>query len=198
MYPAVSKSVFAVFSCRDLSPNVSVLRSDSRITCESDEYEVLYGAGAVVGVLFVFGLPFFWLVQMLRHQTEMKKGRSIMAKHYGFLVGSYKPEFYMWEVSEMYRKVILTGVVSVVKPGSMVQISVASVISLTFLVAHAHAYPFKDDDQNQLKLACEVSLMLVLLGTALLRARLPRVHPAFAPCSLTRFVTCSYAGDIHG
>ena len=88
---------------------------------------------------------------------------------FSFLIGSYKPEYYLWEVSEMWRKVALTGLISVVAPGSMVQIIAASVISLGFLVMHARCYPYKDDDKNLLKLGTEVAIMLVFLCTALLR-----------------------------
>ena len=37
----------------------------------------------------------------------------------------------------------LTGLISVVEPGSMEQIIIASTISLAFLVMHARCWPFK-------------------------------------------------------
>ena len=70
----------------------------------------------------------------------------------------------------MWRKVALTGLISIVSPGSMDQIIAASVISLGFLVMHARCYPYKNDDKNLLKLGTEVAIMLIFLCTALLRA----------------------------
>ena len=72
--------------------------------------------------------------------------------------------------SQMWRKVTLTGLVSVVAPGSLVQIIVASTISLCFFGMHARCWPFKDDAANRLKLGCEFALMVSFLCTALLRS----------------------------
>ena len=56
------------------------------------------------------------------------------------------------QVAEMWRKVLLTGVMSVISPGSMLQIMIASLTSLMFLVAHSRAWPFADDSRNRMKL----------------------------------------------
>ena len=71
---------------------------------------------------------------------------------------------------QMWRKVALTGVVSVVAPGSLVQIMVASTISLCFFGMHARCWPFKDEASNLLKLGCEFALVVSFLCTALLRS----------------------------
>ena len=64
----------------------------------------------------------------------------------------------------------MTGLVSVVAPGSLVQIMVASTISLCFFGMHARCWPFKDDASNLLKLGCEFALMVSFLCAALLRS----------------------------
>ena len=60
--------------------------------------------------------------------------------------------FYSIQVAEMWRKVLLTGVMSVISPGSMIQVIIASFTSLVFLVAHSRAWPFADDNKNRMKL----------------------------------------------
>ena len=64
----------------------------------------------------------------------------------------------------------MTGVVSVVAPGSLVQITAGSTISLIFFGMHARCWPFKDEASNRLKLGCEFALMVSFLCTALLRS----------------------------
>ena len=56
----------------------------------------------------------------------------------------------------MWRKVLLTGVMSVIAPGSMLQVMIASLSSLVFLVAHTRAWPFASDSQNRMKLGASV------------------------------------------
>ena len=70
----------------------------------------------------------------------------------------------------MWRKVALTGLVSVVAPGSLVQIMVASTISLCFFGMHARCWPFKDEASNRLKLGCEFALVVSFSCAALLRS----------------------------
>ena len=60
------------------------------------------------------------------------------------------------QVAEMWRKVLLTGVMSVISPGSMLQVMIASLSSLVFLVAHTRAWPFAADSQNRMKLGASV------------------------------------------
>ena len=70
----------------------------------------------------------------------------------------------------MWRKVALTGVVSVVAPGSLVQIMAGSTISLIFFGMHARCWPYKDEANNRLKLGCEFALVVSFSCAALLRS----------------------------
>ena len=71
---------------------------------------------------------------------------------------------------QMWRKVALTGLVSVVAPGSLVQIMVGSTMSLIFFGMHARCWPYKDDANNRLKLGCEFALVVSFSCAALLRS----------------------------
>ena len=151
-----------------------MLHVDTRVDCHSGEYTVLFGCAMGMGAVWVFGIPCYWLYSLRKHSDSIHKvgeqGQpSMVAQQFAFLISAYKPEYYLWEVAEMWRKVTLTGVISVVSPGSIVQIITASAISLMFLTLHARCYPFKDDHANIFKLGAEVALMLVFLCTAVLR-----------------------------
>ena len=59
---------------------------------------------------FVFGLPFFWLLSLLRNRDELhRRGPegepTLAAQNFDFLIGNYKPKFYLYEIAEMWRKV---------------------------------------------------------------------------------------------
>ena len=140
-------------------------RPTRRVDCLSDQYFVLKVCSLCMIVGFVFGLPFFWLLLLLRNRKELhRKGPegepTLAAQNFDFLIGNYKPKFYLYEIAEMWRKVTavtltplglsfraiiaaaplhlnalcgchryapttqvtLTGLISVVAPGSMLQI----------------------------------------------------------------------------
>ena len=51
-------------------------------------------------VVFVFGVPFFWLVSLLRvreslHRTGPEGEPTMAAQNFDFLIGAYKPKFYL-------------------------------------------------------------------------------------------------------
>ena len=50
---------------------LSVLRVDTRIDCLSDSYTVLQVGGLAAGVLWVFGVPMWWLITLVRSSEEI-------------------------------------------------------------------------------------------------------------------------------
>ena len=173
-YPSTCKLVFDAFSCRDISSTISVLRADTRIDCNSPAYTPIWYEAAVMVVVFIVGVPLYWLHSLHKHRADIQAvgedgEASVAAQQFSFLVGAYKPEYYMWEVAEMWRKVILTGLVSLVDPGSMVQIMVAASLSLGFAMTHSRCYPFKTMQANFLKLTADTALVLDFLITAVMR-----------------------------
>ena len=51
-------------------------------------------------VVFVFGVPFFWLVSLLRvreslHRTGPEGEPTMAAQNFDFLIGAYKPKYYL-------------------------------------------------------------------------------------------------------
>ena len=51
-------------------------------------------------VVFVIGVPFFWLVSLLRvreslHRTGPEGEPTMAAQNFDFLIGAYKPKFYL-------------------------------------------------------------------------------------------------------
>ena len=51
-------------------------------------------------VVFVIGVPFFWLVRLLRvreslHRTGPEGEPTMAAQNFDFLIGGYKPKYYL-------------------------------------------------------------------------------------------------------
>ena len=160
IYPSTCVLVFEAFSCRDISSTTSVLRADTRIDCNGATYTLIFYEAVFMSTVFVVGVPMFWLWSLRKYRDDIQAvgpdgEASVAAQQFSFLIGAYKPEFYLWEVAEMWRKVALTGLVSVVATGSMVQIMVAASASLGFQAMHARCYPFKTRKANFLKLVAD-------------------------------------------
>ena len=75
--------IFDAHACRRLADNVSVLRVDTRVDCAADSYTVIQMVGWLMGACWVFGVPFYWLVSLLKNkeaiQTTGEGGQATVA-----------------------------------------------------------------------------------------------------------------------
>ena len=75
--------IFDAHACRHLADGVSVLRADTRVDCAADSYMVIQLVGWFMGVCWVFGVPFYWLVSLLTNkeaiQTTGEGGQATVA-----------------------------------------------------------------------------------------------------------------------
>ena len=75
--------IFDAHACRRLADGVSVLRVDTRVDCAADSYTMIQMVGWLMGVCWVFGVPFYWLVSLLTNkeaiQTTGEGGQATVA-----------------------------------------------------------------------------------------------------------------------
>ena len=69
-----------------------MLRVDTRIDCNSDGYTVLRLGAVAAAVIWLFGVPLWWLVTLIRNKDAILRTGddgeiSIMAERFSFLVG---------------------------------------------------------------------------------------------------------------
>ena len=95
--------------------------------------------GIVCIVLFVIGIPVFTFIILHYHRhalfDEEHPDYPTLNDKYATLYEQYEPEFYYWEVCVMLKKMLLTGGLVLVAPGTSVQILLAAVIALIYLLA---------------------------------------------------------------
>jgi hypothetical protein len=69
----------------------------------------------------------------------------------GFLFEAYKPQCYYWEVFELVRKFLLTGVMSMVSPGSAAQVVMGLLVSFAAVVLYSRFNPYLERSVNTTK-----------------------------------------------
>jgi len=85
---------------------------------------------------------------------------KVTSSKYGFVYSSYADHAYYWELTELVRKLLLTGVVIFVAPGSLSQLAFAFLVTLMFFVLHIEVGAFPDPSESNLMF---VSLLSVLI-----------------------------------
>jgi hypothetical protein len=99
--------------------------------------------------VYVVGLPLAVVLALRRHIPSV-----------AFVSDGYRehPLMRYWEVLEMARKLLLSSAVLLFDKGTSMQIAVATVLSVAFLIAHTLFEPFENPADNRLQTLALASL----------------------------------------
>merc|ERR1712196_304123 len=80
-----------------------------------------------------------------------------------FLEQKYDPECWYWELVDMTRKLLLSGFLLFIAPGTIAQPTVGVLIALTFLLLHTRFTPLKLPALDVISFVSQLSTLLLLL-----------------------------------
>jgi len=95
---------------------------------------------------------------------------SNIKNRYGFLYERYKKDKYYFEVIEFFRKLILVGAIMFLMPGSIMQISIAFIISTMFFIFHIKLEPYEEDSDEHLQTITLLASMITLFSAIMIKA----------------------------
>jgi hypothetical protein len=117
--------------------------------------------------LYPIGVPVFFVLLLWRERKHIHD--SVNQKKYGFLFGDYMAVYFLWEVWDLGRKLMLSGLLMFFKRGSVSQLLVAMVIALFALELQLRLMPYKSFMANIIQLAAFNAILLNLVGAMLLK-----------------------------
>eukprot|EP01043_Picozoa_sp_COSAG02_P082071 COSAG02_NODE_20378_length_834_cov_1.156463_1_plen_251_part_00 len=147
---------------------------------EGSQWWILTGI-SILGLLLVsIGFPLgmaLWMrstmsaeLWKVRHEG---KGRAVayrdFRRKFSYIAGEFKPSGYYAECVDLIRKLVLSGMVSLLAPGTVVQSFATALFSLIFMVVHAHIWPYPFPGANVLKLFADAQVFVVALVGLVLR-----------------------------
>ena len=164
LYPGMTNKIFDGLICRDLGgdPAVTVLEVDYTVSC-ADTVTTRWAVGGTLILLWPIGLPTLLLYRMYRVKDKILAGDPATMQHYNFAIGDYKTEYWYWEVVELGRKLILSGLIGLFGRGTIAQCFVAVIVSFLFFATSLRAQPFKVSSNNKYKAFAEAQIFGVLL-----------------------------------
>ena len=89
-----------------------------------------------------------------KHASPERMQRSRVA----LLTSTYKDKYHYWEAVDLMRKLLLTSVVLLVGPDSVVQLWFVTTTGLVFLVLFLALSPYRDKAAGRIQLAALVQL----------------------------------------
>jgi uncharacterized membrane protein len=166
--PTITTMVFGLFPCDTLDTGESYLRSDYSIDCNGEERTAWTIYGALMIIIFPVGVTssYWMLLWVDRHKIMQpvdvrELDEDLMTK--SFLFDPYKPEFWFFEVIETVRRLMMTGCLGTVKPGSFTQLSAGLLMSIAYVVCISNLHPYVESRDNCIAILTGCQLVLVFM-----------------------------------
>ncbi|GMH95180.1 hypothetical protein TL16_g13095 [Triparma laevis f. inornata] len=198
--PSVSIKIFSNFACHEFDGGYgSYLKVDYSINCDGTEHKVFNIYALVCIVVYPIGIPLMYFLLLRRERKLLDPGQrhftfqlgseekglekalqeraKIEEKHpevlrLAFLYRNYEPMSYNFEVFETLRKLILTGGLIFLKPGTGAQIVMAMLMCLAAMRVYAAKKPFVEHDIDTLSEAAQWQLFFVMFSALAIRVNL--------------------------
>ena len=157
-YPITSKLIIEILplpeACvkhcftDDNSDCISLLRAEYSIKCFTARHK-LYWPIAAVFALYPVGFPLLMLVLIYKYRETQADEEIAFGLKVFF--ENYKKKYWFWEITEMYRKLILISLIFLFASDSLSQIGLTIFTVSTFGVAYTFFRPIKDKFEDGLQ-----------------------------------------------
>ena len=154
-------------------------------------YGYYYGLAIVLVGVFPVGVPLS-LFLFLRSKREqlfepldpdapiirdsdgdiVRTPNHVTSKYLGTLYVAYSSKFYWWECLELVRKVLITGVIIFIAPGTSTQFVFGCIIALVFTVSYAEFKPYLYGEDDVLQLLCQLAIFCTMFSGLLIKAKI--------------------------
>lgn len=175
LYPGQTTAIFAALRCVTIeglgNKGDTWLQADLNVKCWGDVHTT-YGVLAIVGaILYIFATPLALLFQVhrvlkiIRSPTTRQKRKTILTFMYGGIFSQFEPEFWYFQFVIMAAKMLMTGLLSIVAPGTPVQMLCAFFVMASLFVSIIKYQPFNNDLDDHMAVLTKIGLSFtVLLG----------------------------------
>lgn len=182
-WPAVCLKALQVFECRHIEGEY-YKSSDVTINCYNKGWADDAIIAAATILIFMLGYPILVMVVLLRNRHKLwifrlygvnvhdERAAELFHPHWNnwnttnarlsFFYHRYKPEYFLWEMSETLRKLLMTSLSIFVYPGEARQVAFAVLVSVVFLGLQASGEPYIRASENNLQLYCLVTVTVTV------------------------------------
>jgi len=159
-YPPVSRRAVEYFSCSDEIDGRFYLRKDYTIECFQGKWANWFGFAIVSVFLYALGVPIFFAYKLWVRRKRLEN--SEVFARYGFLYGMYHPHAFLWDICEMLQKLILTGLIMLIYPGTQQQVILALFLHICFLINLLLQKPHADKKVSRLAILSSVACTMTM------------------------------------
>jgi hypothetical protein len=148
----VSMRAFLYFDCVKLGKH-HFLRADYSIECFEQEWNAFLPLALILLITFALGIPLVLGGYMLYHRRALRS--PAMRRFLGFIMARYRPGVEWWEIQELLRKMVLTGMLIYLPVKTRTAIAVAICITSLSMLNY-----FRSHASSMVFWMCQVSYLL--------------------------------------
>jgi hypothetical protein len=151
---------------------------DYTLDCNSESHKTIKVVATVFILIYPIGIPmvFFLLIWRDDRQRKQTMHSEDNASSFDFLRRDYKDDYYFFEVVVLLEKLLLTGILSFIDQGTVLQAFAGTCIAVCFLSIQCRLCPYRERSDNLLKACAEAQLFTTLLISIVLRTKLDHEH----------------------
>ena len=160
IFTSVSTTIFRTFICDDEAiPGKSFLRSDYTIECYDSRHTVYRVYASIMILVYPIGIPLAYIALLFPYRnilhpvgvdnksvSRSQRFDDLKVLPFKFLWRDFRPHMYYYESIECIRRILLTGLLVFIRPGSSVQtifaVLLAFICLVGFEVSRPHINPF--------------------------------------------------------
>ncbi len=169
IYPGLCEKIFTVLRCKTIVgiDDGDVLVADWAMRCHQGDHLVYSALAFVFGILYVAGCPLGMLYVLYRNRKALYDESHPDHHHvfymYEGLYGNLEERYYYFEIVNVIHKMLMTGAMVVISPGTSTQPLVATLFQMGYLLLVLKTAPFISDADDYSSFSSALSLALSML-----------------------------------
>ena len=171
-YPSICAKVFSIFNCIEVpslpaGDNVRLRYAyDVRCWSSIDGHWFFVAWAVFFLVIYVLAFPAGLFAILYRNRHVLQEYKEAGDKSFVHLISNfydqYEPEYYWFECLVILRKLLLTGLVALVAPGTPFQVALALLICVSYTCLVLKTTPFAEDSDDVISFVTEVQLSITM------------------------------------
>ena len=173
VFPVSAATIFNTFMTEAFDDGNKRLAYDLSFDITDHRYNPMVKYALVMVFVYPIGIPLLFATilfvnrRALRDKTrgaddELVRHSNPTLDKFAILFDVYKPEKWWWEVYESLRRVLTTGVLVLIAPGSLLQLNVGLAFCLQGLVMYSYHRPYEEVLENKLAIAMQLETFLTV------------------------------------
>ena len=125
-------------------------------------------------MIFPIGVTAAYSCLLHKNRDKIKQDLEIREKDeelmsLSFLFDPYKPEYWYFEIIETIRRLLMTGVLSVIEPGSYPQLSYGLSLSIFFTILFSFLKPYHSRKDNWIAILSSAQQIPIFLASSFMK-----------------------------